>query len=174
MEFVKVDGHWYMKIPYRDFIADNLSETGVAIFPPNSINTSEDKIQKFINEKGSYIGQVRHLHIRVYDKENNEIECYHCFLNDRKVSAIGFFDFIKLMCSRFCIKGFYTSNLDTNEIYKVDLTASTKLGTLKDFHKIFNLTANRILAIRQIKFARSEGLSYLTEQQVFDNKSIKQ
>lgn len=170
MEFIKVDGHWYIKIPYKDFIASNLSENGSATFTPNSISTSEDKIQKFIDEKGRYIGQVKHLHIRVYDKKKNEIECYHCFLNDKKVSAIGFFDFIKLMCGRFDIKDFYACDFATNEIYKMNLVASTKIGTLKDFQKIFNLNENRYLIVRQIKFARSEGLSYFTKPQVFRNE----
>ena len=159
----------YFYLPYRDFIANNLSVNGVVIFKTN-INNKLEQVKQDI-ESAKHFGKISIVTIRIYDKNKENIECWNAFVNDKIVSSFGFFDFFRLESSRLLLGEFYACDFKLDKIYLISQYSINEIGTLKNFKDIFGINEDRTIVLRKTKFVAPEGFTkYFSKARAFRNQ----
>ena len=176
MKNVRIDGRWYVGFDYYDYIANNLSQFGCAIFDSEeNPNIDFESLKKELQTRFGATQKMFAYPLVVYRSKDKTLQTYWTFVNESEMSPAIFFDLVKMACISQHLNKFYACDFKADKIYGMTPWTMCEFGKLKDFKKLLRLDGENYIVGKWLKWCGPIGYSrYYSHAKVFRNDIEKE
>lgn len=165
-----------MGIDYNEYIANNISQFGCAIFDSLEYPSFDfENLKKDLQSRDNAFYSIYIFPLNVYSNKDKTLHTYWTVVNESELSPFIFFDMVRMACGSLHLSKFYACDFQTDKIYEMGPASICEFGNLSDLRTLLKLDDDNYIVGKWMKWCGPPGYSrYYSEAKVFRNDVEKE